>query len=369
MSGEQNTDRGLPSVNSSSAPPVPRVAVVAVLLAVLLGVGLLIFLNSGKKEEQADARKAINLNSGVESHKTFSLPPLEVKKEEPVAPPPPPPPPPLPILPEPVMMMAPPPPPLPPAPPVPELDKSGSALMATQSATLGGGSGDSLMGEIKPKEAEEGSLASMLISTRTQSGKTSTLGNRNLTMAKGVMIPCVLNTKLDSTVPGMTACVVTRNIYSDNGKVLLVERGSTVTGEYKSNMRQGMARIFVLWDRIKTPNGITVDLNSPGSDPLGGAGLPGYIDTHFWERFGGALMLSMIEVGGQVTTAVISKQTDGTSVNVGNPTQSSQQMATETLKNSLNIPPTLIKNQGEEIGIYVARDLDFAGVYDVVSTR
>jgi type IV secretion system protein VirB10 len=174
-----------------------------------------------------------------------------------------------------------------------------------------------------------------------------------------------LQTRLDTTVPGMTGCVVTRNIYSDNGKVLLIERGSTVTGEYRSNMKQGQARIFVLWTRVKTPNGIVVDLSSPGTDPLGGAGVPGYIDTHFWERFGGAIMLSLID---DIAEAVTKQTNNGEqTINFGNTSDAAQDMASEALKNTINIPPTLYKNQGERVGIYVARDLDFRGVYELSS--
>jgi type IV secretion system protein VirB10 len=171
----------------------------------------------------------------------------------------------------------------------------------------------------------------------------------------------------------MTACVITRNIYSDNGKVLLLERGSEVTGEYQSNMKHGMARIFVLWNRIKTPNGIVIALDSPGTDQLGGAGLPGYIDNHFWDRFGGALLLTLINSAAQGLSSYVGNLSSQAGLqqnfNGGGGSASAQNVATEALRNTINIPPTLYKNQGEQVGIYVARDLNFSSVYDVSAAQ
>ncbi|WP_322114486.1 TrbI/VirB10 family protein, partial [Vibrio parahaemolyticus] len=74
---------------------------------------------------------------------------------------------------------------------------------------------------------------------------------------------------MNSTVAGMTKCTLTRNIYSDNGTTLLLERGSELTGEYRANVSQGQSRLFVLWDRVKTPHGVVIDLASPATDSLG----------------------------------------------------------------------------------------------------
>lgn len=216
-----------------------------------------------------------------------------------------------------------------------------------------------------------GGLSGLLTSTSTATRNATRLPNRNFLLTKGTFIDCGMKTALNSTVAGMTSCTVTNNIYSDNGKVLLIERGSKVTGEYQGNMKQGQARIFVLWTRIETPTGVVVNLDSPGTDGLGGSGLPGYVDTHFWERFGNAIMLSIIQDG---LAAMAQPKTDagsGTTIYTGtqNTRNNSQSLAEETLRNSINIPPTIYKNQGDRIGIFVARDLNFSSVYALEETH
>lgn len=245
------------------------------------------------------------------------------------------------------------------------LDKSGSSMM------LGGSSKSrpepaneplSLEATGPGADSAQSLLASLLEPTSTAPASARVLADRDYLLTKGTMIDCALLTKLDTTVPGMTSCVVTRPIYSDNGRVLLIDRGSVISGEYKSGLKQGAGRIFVLWDRVKTPNGVVVSLNSPGTDALGGAGLPGYVNSHFWKRFGGAIMLSLIQ---DSLAAAVASQQSGQTINLGNSSNASDSMASEALKATINIPPTLMKNQGDRVGIYVARDLSFRSVYEL----
>jgi type IV secretion system protein VirB10 len=190
------------------------------------------------------------------------------------------------------------------------------------------------------------------------------LENRDYLLTQGAIIDCQLETRMITTQPGMTSCYVTRNIYSANGRVILIDRGSKIVGNYQGGITQGQARIFVLWSRIETPKGVIIDLDSPGSGSLGESGVGGYIDTHFWERFKGAIMMSFIGDFGQIVNNRTAKNNKGgNNIQLTNTTQGLQEAAVEALRNSINIPPTLYKNQGERITIFVARDLDFAGVY------
>nr|WP_320201751.1 type IV secretion system protein VirB10 [Agrobacterium sp. rho-13.3]MDX8311524.1 type IV secretion system protein VirB10 [Agrobacterium sp. rho-13.3] len=255
---------------------------------------------------------------------------------------------------------------LPVGPPPASLDKSVSGLMiegtpsqVTATTTAADPATDAAA------DTRGGPLDGMLTGTKTPKRNASMLGNRNYILAKGAFINCALQTRLDSTVPGMTACRVTRDVFSDNGKVLLVERGSIVTGEYQANMKQGMERIYVLWTRIKTPFGVVVDLDSPATDALGGAGVPGHVNTHFWKRFGGAMLLSIIDDAAAYATQQRSSSSQSQTIQTDNTSDAASEMANTALESTINIPPTLTKNQGEQVGIFIARDLDFSGVYRV----
>ena len=212
-----------------------------------------------------------------------------------------------------------------------------------------------------------GELHQKMQPLRLEAALAGQLGDRHYILTQGSMIDCVLETRMITTQAGMTACYVTRDIYSANGRVVLLDRGSKVIGHYQGGINQGQARIFVLWSRIETPNGIIINVDSPGTGSLGEAGLGGNIDTHFWERFGGALLLSLIDDLADVATQYMagSSSQNQSQMMGSSTTNNGQNMAGETLKNSINIPPTLYKNQGERISIFVARDLDFKSVYEL----
>lgn len=208
-------------------------------------------------------------------------------------------------------------------------------------------------------------LSARLKGTTVQGTRAGLLRDRSFFITQGTFLDCALETALSSDVPGMTACRLTRDVYSTDSKVLLLERGSKVVGQYQGGLKRGQARIFVLWTRVETPNGVIVNIDSPGTDALGRSGLDGFVDTHFWERFGGAVMLSLIDDVGTFVANKASGDGNNNQVQFGSTADAATQAAGIALENSINIPPTLLKNQGDHINIFVARDLDFRGVYDL----
>lgn len=256
--------------------------------------------------------------------------------------------------------------------------------------------------------------------TATAQISASQLGRRSFVLTKGSFIPCVLETQLISNVFGMTSCVVTHHVYSDDGKVILLERGSKATGNYGSNLRNGDSRLAVVWDRIKSPKGVVIDINSPATDGLGAMGLSGTIDKHWFERIGGAVLLSLLQDTVQyassslayhnyikeqqnlnanqsnseqtsttftdpktgISTTVTKQSSTGSGGLSGNSTSQNNtpnppifnsnqtnkqtgQIAEQVLSTSINAAPTLYKNRGDLVYIFVANDLWFDSVYEL----
>lgn len=188
--------------------------------------------------------------------------------------------------------------------------------------------------------------------------------NPSLFLAKGAYIGCSLNTKLVSTIKGGISCTVSEDIYSQNGVTLLIEKGSKISGFFQSGqMENGMNRIFVVWQEIRTPNNVNIPVFSGASDALGGSGIEGYVDNHWLERFGGAVLISVIDdVFNWAANGKRSKE--GQNYDYTQSTrENTQQMATKVIEEFIKIKPTLYKNQGELVGVYVNRDIDFSKVY------
>lgn len=238
----------------------------------------------------------------------------------------------------------------------------GTASLANDTST--GSSGSISNTDTQPNRAalsETRANGLSLMPTKTPKAKARLLGNRNYVLAKGNTFDCALNTAINSSNPGLVTCTTTSNSYSDNGKVVLVERGSLLTGEY-TGLKQGDTRLAVLWERIKTPEGVVIDINSLGTDALGRSGFDGNVDKHWLERVGGAILLSTFKDLVAYETAKNS-HSNGTTIAFPSAQRSGEDVASQILKQSINLPPTLTKNQGERIAIVVARDLDFSGVY------
>jgi type IV secretion system protein VirB10 len=206
-----------------------------------------------------------------------------------------------------------------------------------------------------------GTLAQALTPDATPRVRAGMLGNRSLILAQGAKIDCAGDTAFDSTEAGLSTCTVTKNVYSDDGRVVLIERGSQINSQYRSNLSPGQKRAFILSARIETPHGVTVEIDSPAADALGRMGVDGYVDNHWGARIGAAMMLGLTQdaIGYLATRGGNSNG----SVVYENTQQQGNDMGTRILDSTVNIPPTLTQNQGAEFTIVVARDLDFGTVY------
>jgi type IV secretion system protein VirB10 len=217
----------------------------------------------------------------------------------------------------------------------------------------GGGSGE---------EGREGegasSLASLLKPTATPAVRAQVLPTQRLLLPKGAFIDCTLETAISSALPGMTTCVTATDTFSADGTIVLLERGTKLVGETRGQVQQGSPRLFVLWTEARTPTGVVVPLESPGTDELGRSGLTGDVNRHWWTRFGNAILITVID--GLVQAAAENRGSNN-SITL-NPSTSSD-VVEEVLRDSLRTRPTIEKPQGDRIQVFVARYVDFRSVY------
>ena len=229
---------------------------------------------------------------------------------------------------------------------------AGGAPSSTSKSDAGDGKGSAIDQSLQPSK-----LQPMQASYRP---------NRHYLLSRNTMIRCGQSTAIRTDRPGLIGCPIAQDVWSDDGTTLLVRKGAMAKGEQRDAVIQGQGVIGAIWDEIDDGD-VHIPLNSPATDPLGAAGIPAYVDEHFWLRFKGALMVSLIGDFGQ---ALANKATGSRQqITFSNSSNATQDVAAETLRNTINIPPTAYSNQGSVINIFVARDIDLTGVYENVDAQ
>jgi len=212
-----------------------------------------------------------------------------------------------------------------------------AAVVGTAAASAAGNSNDDFAARIGGVGGSKATAAAMI--------------DPKTTVTQGTLIPAVLETAIDTDVPGYVRAMVSSDVRSFDGARVLVPRSSRLIGEYKSGLQAGQKRAYVVWTRLIRPDGVSVNLASPAVGFSGTTGLRGSVNSHFFERFGSAILLSVIgglsAIAGNATTII------------GGGGQSA---AAAAIGQSGQIGPTVRVRQGEPIRVFTARDLDFSKV-------
>lgn len=196
------------------------------------------------------------------------------------------------------------------------------------------------------------------------------LKNRSQLIAQGNLIHAVLESAINSDLPGMVRATVSEPIYSENGTQVLITPGSRLIGQYRSGMMTGQSRIFIVWTRLIEPNGLSIMLGSPGVDNLGAAGqATDSIDYHFWQMFGSATLLSLLGAGASNVGVSGSDNYNASQGYRQAVSQSLAQSSNNSLQQNTSIPPTLHIEQGKPIMVFVAKDLNFGSAMQKINQK
>ncbi len=239
------------------------------------------------------------------------------------------------------------------------VDLSEPAEPAVLSAAPGQAVGPSRDGGARLGSDER--FAQRVASAQVDTARATRLANPALVAPQGTIISAVMETGIISDVPGFARAVVSRDVSGFDGTTVVIPRGSKLIGEYKSGVAQGQSRAFVIWSRLLTPDGVSINLGSPAGDRLGRGGLEGKVNTHFFQRFGGAILLSVIDGGVQALANQAGGSGGVNALVIGSPQQAAN-VATVALQKDIDIPTTVTIAQGQAIRVFVARDLDFSDV-------
>lgn len=280
------------------------------------------------------------------------------------------------------------PPPIIPAPPVSAEQKasdnkdrkarlSSPMLMGSGSSKLGGASDEKDPNDAFSTTDPNLAYANKAIkASKAEQAYATRLKNPSSTIAQGKMINAVLETAINTQLPGQIRAIVSHDIYAESGRARLVPKGSRLIGSYNTSMFKGQSRVYIIWTRIIRPDGIDIMVNSPGTDTLGRAGVQGALDSRYFEIFSSAVLSSLIAIGiadfaenglGIDTNTSQSTGSDGTTTTSGS---ASGQATAEAISNITSTSEKIVSDmvdtrsvvtidQGTPVNVFVNRDLIF----------
>lgn len=240
---------------------------------------------------------------------------------------------------------------------------------SSEPGSLAGGTGEGLTVAGEDRSSKFLAAAASIGDRSAQARKIERI---DALVPEGTLIPGILETAIVSDLPGQVRAIVSQDVFSFDGRRVLIPTGTRLIGEYQSEITRGQKRIFVVWTRMLRDDGVSVRLNSIGADSLGRAGLTGRVDNKFRERFGAAILLSIVGGGASYLTGYGSQAATGDSDDAQRAeelaretiAQTFSDMANQALGESLRIPPTISVSQGERIFVFARQDLDFSSLYE-----
>lgn len=179
------------------------------------------------------------------------------------------------------------------------------------------------------------------------------------TLTQGSVIQAALQTAINSDLPGSVVAVVSEPVPAFSGDRILIPRGSRLFGQYRSGIEMHQKRILILWTRVLTPDGTSMEIAAVGGDQLGRSGLTGLVDTKFAERFGGAALISVI--GAAPAVAAESANNETTSIVLGDVGSDLQDAVGSVIADQVSIAPTIYVDQGASVTVLVDRDVVIYG--------
>lgn len=122
-------------------------------------------------------------------------------------------------------------------------------------------------------------------------------GDMAFVLGRGKIIEAVLETAINTDLGGEVRAIISRDVFSEREKIILVPKGSKIFGTYTTGIDGAYGRIAIIWNRIDLSNGYTITLDAIAVDNLGRKGEQGRVDNKYKERLTNAVLLSAFNIG------------------------------------------------------------------------
>jgi len=171
----------------------------------------------------------------------------------------------------------------------------------------------------------------------------------------GTVIPGVLETAINTDLPGNVLARVTQNIYdSQTGQSLLIPQGTLLIARYGSSVSYAQSRVQIAWDTMIRPDGFQTDLGGAGGiDRQGMSGLPAKTDEHWFEYLKAAGIVTLFSIANASMTETAAKYATGASAaNIAEANSGLvSQLGGSLVSRAMDIQPTLTVENGTPINI------------------
>ena len=201
------------------------------------------------------------------------------------------------------------------------------------------------------------------------------MSNLNLTIAQGKIVNAVLETAINTDLPGTLRAIVSRDTYAESGHLVLIPKGSRLLGTYNTGVVRGQKRVMIIWTRLIRPDGMDIQIGSSATDALGRAGIAGFVDNKYLEVFSAAMLTTSLSIGAAVAADKIvnsgnsatTTNTDGSTTTnaspgamaAGSAVQDLSSISRDVVQKMIDFRPTITIDQGARINVFVNRDLTF----------
>jgi len=198
-------------------------------------------------------------------------------------------------------------------------------------------------------------------SDNTASGMASGFFLGENTLWTGTIIPGVLETAINTDLPGNIVARVSQNVFdSQTGHNLLIPQGTVLLARYNSSVSYAQHRVQIVWDTMIRPDGFQIDLEGAnGVDKAGMSGQAAKYHENWFEYLKAAGIITMFSVANAKMTDAAAKYSSPDQA--GNIAAANSafvnQIGGNLVNRAMNIQPTLTVENGTPVNIMLNKTL------------